>query len=423
MYRNMNTLVLAAGLLALFATACKKESFDYKPYQPAVTDIDSIYFSTGANSLLADGRATLQFVVETYRTLQITTAAGSKKDSLVFVDYKNLPEGSLKIFGPDGKEMGMTYSTNSVAPGTASFYAQVGNKKSKTQTVQLKNKQVVPQKLFVDVVFHVFELNPTDPTYDQLTYQPVTQPLLEAAIADVNNVFNNVLGSDPNGGSANIEFRLAVKNPAGNTLANPGFDKIVYDKSWRQSATFYSPTDFTKKVNATASYTWDPVKYLNIYVIPSGANNSMGNNRPKYQMVPPGGQAIPGIPTILNSASELPTNANYETYGLGVPRTLLFPGTDRRIELSPFLGYYYGLEKTGVSSVTATDYCDDTRKYLSADQYSSLVKVGTDGNKFIANNAMDDNRYPSLRNSFTVGQVQRIRSIMAQSPNRMHGHP
>lgn len=418
----MKKLFIIASLLSVVVTACKKEAFNHQLYVPEAGDIDSIYFSAGATSLIADGKATLQFVVETYRTIQVTTPSGTKKDSLVFVDYRNLPQGALKIRQVGGTDAGMTYSTTSAAPGSVSFYAEAGTVKSQTQMVTLRAPQTLPSKLYVDVVFHVFELNPTDPTYDKLTYQPVTQPLLEEALADANKVFNNQLGNDPNGGSVNIEFRLAAKNPAGATLAKPGYNMITYDKSWRQFATFYSPTDFYNKVNATASYTWDPKKYLNIYVIPGGANNSLGDNTPKYQIVPSGGTAIPGIPTIVTDASALPTNKNYETYGVGIPRTLLFPGTDRRIELSAFLGTYYGLKRTGVSSATTTDYCNDTRKYISTNQFTSLVKVGIDGIKFLANNAMDDNRYPSLRNSFTLDQANRIRSVMANCPNRAHGY-
>ncbi len=417
----MKKLFFIASILGMVVTACKKEAFNHQLYVPKVDDIDSIYFSAGATSLIADGKAALQFVVETYRTIQVTTPSGTKKDSLVFFDYKNLPEGTLKIRQVGGTDVGMSYSTSNTAPGTVSFYAQAGTVKSQTKTVTLRASQTLPAKLYVDVVFHVFELNPTDPTYDKLTYQPVSQALLEAAVADANKVFNNQLGNDPNGGSANIEFRLAAKNPAGVSLAKPGYNMITYDKSWRQSPTFYSPSDFSNKVNATASYTWDPKKYLNIYVIPSGANNSLGDNTPKYQIVPSGGTAIPGIANIVADASALPTNKNYETYGVGIPRTLLFPGTDRRIELSAFLGTYYGLLRTGVSSATTTDHCNDTRKYISTNQFQSLVKVGIDGIKFLANNAMDDNRYPSLRNSFTLDQVNRIRAVMANCPNRAHG--
>lgn len=419
----MKKILFVAGCFSLVLASCKKESFNYDLYKPSVGEIDSVYFSAGAKSLIADGKAALQFVVEAYRKTKVTEPDGSQKDTLVFVDYKNLPEGSLKIFSTDGRETGLTYSTTDPSAGTIGFYAQIGNVKSATKTVVLRDKQILPEKLYVDVVFHVFELNPNDPNYDKLTYQAVTQNLLESAIADVNNVFNNKLGNDPNGGSANIEFRLAAQNPAGITLDKPGYHMITYDKSWMNYSFGFSPSDFSKKINVTPSYTWDPSRYLNIYVIPSGANNSMGDNTPKYQIVSSGEDPIPGINTIITNASELPTDKNYETYGVGLPRTLLFPGVGRRIELSPYLGTYYGLKRTAVADASMTDYCTDTRMYIGTNQFQSLVKVGIDGDKFLANNAMDDNRYPSLRNTFTLDQVNRIRAVMLQCPNRNHGHP
>lgn len=418
----MKKILVTATIISMIVSACQKKNFEYSLFKPKIDDIDSIYFSAGTTSLIADGKAALQFVVETYRTVQITGPSGLKKDSLVFVDYKNLPSGSLKIFKGDGSEVGMTYTTSNVANGTVAFFAQIGNFKSKTITVNLRPQQILPQKLYVDIIFHVFELNPNDPTYDKLTYQLVTQDLLETAVKDVNKVFNNQLGNDPNGGAANIEFRLATVRPTGTSLDKPGYDMITYDKSWMASSYGFSPNDFINKIDSTTGYSWDPKRYLNIFVIPSGANNSMGSVIPKYQIVPPGGDTILGITSFINDARELPTKKNYETYGVGVPRTLFFPGSDRRIEMSPFLGVYYGLLKTSVVSATTTDYCSDTRKYIGANQLQSLVKVGVDGIKFIANNAMDDNRYPSLRNSFTLDQINRIRKVMIQCPNRLHGH-
>lgn len=409
------------SILAL--SSCKKEKFNYQLFKPTVADIDSIYFSTGATTLIADGKATLQFVIEAYRTIQVSKADGTKKDSLVFVDYNNLPSGSLKIFKNNGGELGLKYASSDPAPGTASFYAQIGELKSKIQTVSLRPKQTLQQKLYVDIVFHVFELNPTDPKYDKLTYQSITQDLLETAVVDLNNVFNNKLGNDPNGGIANIEFRLAAKNASGVTLLTPGYNRIVYDKSWMSASYGFSPNDFINKINSTSSYMWDPVRFLNIYIIPSGANNSMGDNTPKYQIPGSGNTTIEGIATIINDPSQLPINKNYETYGVGVPRTLFFPGVDKRIELSPYIGTYYGLKRTAVSSPSVTDYCSDTRKYIGSDQFQSLIKVGIDGIKFMANNAMDDNRYPSLRNSFTLDQITRIRSVITHSPNRWHAKP
>ena len=418
---KMNKTLFAALAFTLVVAGCKKESFDYKMYEPTVAEIDSVYFSPGANMLVADGQAELQFVVEAYRTLSLETPTG-KKDSLVKVDERALPKGSVQILKNGQPYDKMTFSTTEYSANNLTFSAKIGNVTSKQFEVALRQKQVLPEKLTVDVIFHIFELKNTDPKYDALTYQPVTQDLLEKAIEDMNNVFNNVIGNNPNGGNANVYFRLAEKNAAGNLLAKPGYNMIPYDKSWMQY-TFFSPGDFFNKINVNTSWTWDPTRYLNIYMIPSGANNSMGNNTPQHQVVPAGGTPIPGIPNIISGAADLPVGKNYETYGVGIPRTLLFPGTGRRIELSAFVGTYYGLKRTSVASASVTDYCNDTRKYLSSNPIQSLVKTGLNGMKFLADNAMDDNRYPSLRNSFTIDQVNRIRAVMANSPNRMHGKP
>lgn len=418
---KMNKWLFAGLAFTIMIAGCKKESFHYKMYEPIVAEIDSVYFSPGADMLVADGQAELQFVVEAYRTLSVETPAG-RKDSLVKVDERALPQGSVQILKNGQPYDKMSYSTTEYTTDNLTFSAKIGNANSKAYTITLRQKQVVPEKLTVDVIFHVFELKNTDEKYDPLTYQPVTQDLLEKAIEDMNNVFNNVIGNNPNGGNANVHFRLTEKNPTGSLLAKPGYNMIAYDKSWMQY-TFFSPNDFFNKVNANSSWTWDPMRYLNIYVIPSGANNSMGDYTPKHQIVPSGNTPIPGIPNIINGVADLPVGKNYEIYGVGIPRTLLFPGTGRRIELSPYLGTYYGLKRTGVASSTFEDYCNDTRLYIATNQFESLVKVGVDGMKFLADNAMDDSRYPSLRNSFTIDQVNRIRAIMANSPNRQHGKP
>ncbi|MEO6682759.1 MAG: hypothetical protein ABIN48_08015 [Ginsengibacter sp.] len=418
---KINKILFTAVAFTLVVAGCKKDTFDHQMYEPSVAEIDSVYFSPGADKLVADGQAKLKFVVEAFRKISKETPSG-RKDTLVKIDHRLLPKGSVQILMNGQPYDKMEYSTTTYSPTNLTFSAKIGKATSKPFEVALRQKQVLLQKVNVDVVFHVFELKNTDPAYDHLTYQNVTQDLLEKAIEDMNNVFNNVYGDNPNGGNANIHFRLAEKNAAGSKLTKPGYNMISYDKSWMKF-TFFSPNDFFNKVNEIASYTWDPKRFLNIYIIPSGANNSMGNNTPNHQIVPSGQSPIPGITNIITNASQLPTGTNYTVYGVGVPRTLLFPGTDRRIELSPFIGTYYGLKRTGVASPTFEDYCDDTRLYIATNQFQELVKTGIDGMKFLADNAMDDSRYPSLRNSFTIDQVSRIRAVMANCPARMHGQP
>lgn len=312
---KMNKILLSAIAFTFLIAGCRKETYDYQMFKPEVGQIDSIYFSPGAHTLVADGQATLQFVIETYRTIQVADN-GSSKDSLVEVDYKGLPEGSVQILKDGQPYNKMEFATMDYSANPITFSVKVGNATSENAVVTLRPKQVLPEKLTVDVVFHIFELKSTDPTYDPLTYQPVTQDLLVAAIKDMNEVFNNKLGNNPNGGSANIEFRLAAKNPSGTMLIDSGFDKIMYDQSWQTFDFGYSPNDFFDKVNAVPSYTWDPENYLNIYMIPSGASNSMDNNRPKYQIVPSGQDPIGGIAGIINDPSGLPTGQNYQIYGV-----------------------------------------------------------------------------------------------------------
>lgn len=416
-----NILYMLVILLGM--SSCKKEEFNYEIYQPQVGDVDSIYFSTGSPSLVADGQAKLQFVVEAFRKVQINAENGQVNDTMMYVDHTLLPAGAVQFFANGQPVEGMEFGTTETNQAEMTFYAQIGDVKSSEKEVQIRQPQALGAKRYVDVVFHVFELNSTDAAYDPLTYQEIGTKQLEEAIAYANEVFQNDLGKDPNGGVANIEFRLATKNASGTTLAVPGYNRILYNSTWR-SQTIYVPGDFTNRINSTASYRWAPDRFLNIYILPWGASTSLGNNRAGYQIVPSGEEPLEGIAQIVGSAAEVPTTDFYTTYGLGVHRTVFFPGTDRKVEIASYLGTYYGLYRTSSpSGTTVDDYVDDTRKYLTgsnqtANTLNNLLKTAIDGEKFLANNAMDDIRYASLRNSFTVDQVERMRLVMERSPVR-----
>ena len=421
-----NIIYVLAILLGL--NSCKKEEFNYQVYQPKVSDIDSVYFSTGSPSLIADNQATLQFVIQAFRKVSVENTEGKLVDSMMFVDYQALPASDVKVYADGQLFNGMEYKTNNTSKSSIKFYAQIGSVKSKEKTVQIRQPQAATPKRIVDVVFHVFELSTTDAAYDPLTYQNVELRHLQEAIEYANAVFNNTYGKDPNGGKANIEFRLATKNPAGATLAQPGFNSIPYNSTWKSSPTAanFTLTNFTDKINATAAYKWDKDKFLNIYILPFAGNSSIGNNRAAYQTVPTGETAIAGITNIVNSEADVPQDNFYLNYGLGIHRTMFFPGSGRKIEIASYLAVYYGIYPTYNGSATATtvvDYVNDTRKYLTGsnqklNHVNNLLKTDLDGEKFLANNAMDELRFASLRNCFTLGQVERMRLVMERSPVR-----
>lgn len=410
--------------MGLFLTAllgsCQKDQFSYELYTPSLDDIDSISFSPSSNTLIADGKATLSFVNETFRKVRVKSSSGVEKDTMLAVDPKMLPEGSVKIYANGTLLTGDTFKTTDLQIGTIAFQAKVGSLSSVSRPVKLRAKQSVPQAKTVQLIFHVLELDPKDAGYNALTYLDIDPKLLQSAVDKVNDVFNNGHGNDPNGGSMAIKFELATKNATGSKLQYAGYNKVIYNNSWKAyaTATTYAPEDFKNKVNATATMKWNTQQFVNLYIIPLPASTNIGKSVPTYQMAVQGLDPIPGIPNIITDPTAVVATDFYETYGLGLPRNLFTQANGQVAEIASYLGKYYGLKSTNVDLVTDTDFCTDTRKYLGDTQVSNLIKIGIDGYKFVANNAMDDVRYPSLRNCFTVDQINRMQDVMKRSPVR-----
>lgn len=406
-----------------FVSGCKQSEFDYKMAETTPTDVTEVYFSTGSEMLITDGKATLKFIVETYKDYKKDDGTIEKK----LFDYHTLPEGSVKIYEETtNKEVGFTYSTTTVTAANPRFYAKVGNVKSVVKEVRLRPNPAPLQKLYVDVVFHVWELNPTNAAYDLSSFQPTEYADIVKGLSVMNDVINNKIGNAPNAAAANIEFRLATKNPAGQNLSLPGYNKIVYSDEIKKipTARKIEQGDFPSYINLNkATYIWNPKLYLNVHILPWGSNYSFGNDMPAKQLPPGLGQTlIPGITGIAINDDDYVTS--FTTSTVYMPNTLFRPGFERRIEIFSFIGAFYGLFST--SSYVATrfhsDYCEDTPLYNPTlpNKYDFALKTGFNGEKFIIENAMDDTRYPSSRNSITLDQVNRMRAVMTRCPGRMN---
>ena len=425
----MNKIIIGLIVLSSFIfISCKKTTFDYQPYQPSIDQIDSLYFSPGDVMMIADGKATLKFIAEAYRKIKLN----SGKDSMVFVDYRLFPAGSLKVFETvSNKEItGMSYSSSTRFTDTLRFYAQLGNLKSAVKKVFLRPVPTLPSKVYVDVIFHVWELNPTNIAYDPSSFQSTTYDQIKEGLKIMNMVVNNQIGTNPNGASANVEFRLAAKNPAGADLVQPGLNRVIYSDEVKANplAPSIALADFIQHINKnTALYIWNPDAYLNVEVIPSGSNNSLGNLFPPKQLPPgPGQTAILGIPaTATGPGDYIKDFANATVF---LPNTLFYPGLERKIEIFSFIGNFYGLYATSsyTTARTHSDYCFDTQEYNNNDVrngFLSPIKITLANEKFITDYAMDDTRYPSGRSAITLDQVTRMRAVMARCPGRMNSKP
>mgnify|MGYP000928074317 CR=1 FL=1 len=151
-------------------------------------------------------------------------------------------------------------------------------------------------------------------------------------------------------GKFNVNFCLAVVNPTGGILAEPGIDRINrVAKGW--NAMPYSQTyiDATVKPNSI----WNPNYYLNIWVCPL-SNGLLG-----YATFPnPGSSGVQGLSSpygttttdgvvILNTAFGSIGTASSGSYNKG--RTATHE-----------IGHWVGLRHIWGDGNCATDYCNDT---------------------------------------------------------------
>jgi hypothetical protein len=410
-------------IIATFLLACHKEGFDYEMSE---VKVDSISFSAGSPSLIADGQAALSFIVQAYSKKQVTIS-GVTKDSMVLIPSDRIPDSDKKVFDETGKEVGLKFSTTATTPASKSFYAKIGEKQSSTKQVAIKTPGNPYPKIVIPVVIHVFELKKTDPKRYPW-YVEVDYKRLQDMIDGMNIMFNRKGTSAPNGTSANIEFVLAPNGPDGKTLEKAGYNMFEYlsTQTWgfgtSTAATFI-------KANA-AKLLWDPKKYLNIWVLPSAVFfGGITNAKPGYTL---SSTPLPGVTMQQVASINAVPLTEPEKVGLFIGRDELYSALRGPApNIGWRLGNFYGLFRTYhyTTETNYTDYCVDTQKW-SIIQFRNVYKLTTsDGILFSAENVMDatftdsniegGQNLVSRVNTFTAEQVKRVRYVIENCPERM----
>ena len=409
-------------VLSTLLLACHKEGFDYEMSE---VKVDSISFSAGSPSLIADGQASLSFIVQAYSKKQVTIS-GVTKDSMVLIPADRIPDSDKKVFDETGKEVGLKFSTTVTTTATKSFYAKIRDIKSVTKQVSIRTPGTSYSKIVIPVVIHVFELKKNDPKRYPW-YVEVDYKRLEDMVAGMNGMFNRVGTSAPNGTSANIEFVLAAVGPDGKPLEKAGYNMFEYlgTQNWgfgtSTAATFI-------KANA-AKLLWNPKKYLNIWVLPSAVfYGGIANAKPGYTL---SSTPLPGVTMQQVASINAVPLTEPEKVGLFMGRDELYSALRGP---APNIGYrignFYGLFRTYYypSEPSYNDYCADTPKWLFS-QLRNVYKVDKDGIVFGAENVMDatfidgniegGQNLVSRVNTFTAEQVKRIRYVIENCPERM----
>jgi PKD repeat protein len=236
----------------------------------------------------------------------------------------------------------------------------------------------------------------------------VSAVAIQAQIDQLNNDFRKASGtsgdnSDPVGADSELEFCLALYDPFGNVLAEPGIHRINRnDRGWSNPPFTTSYIQNTVK----AATVWDSENYFNVWV----ANISGGilgyaqfpNNSGLQGLSADNGTAATDGVVILYSSlgsTEIPFTGG-APYNMG--RTLTHEA-----------GHYFGLRHIWGDANCGNDYCNDTPTQ-AVSTGGNCPSTFSCGSNDMTENYMDYSNDVCM-NIFTLDQKARMQAVMNSS--------
>lgn len=423
--------ILVLLMFILLLVACQKED-DYVYENPvSLADVKMISLRADHKTVVPDGKAKMQFYIIAYGIKEQPDYSVTYKGDTAFyqpsvacdtfiIPADMLPEGALKLFDETGKEYpDKAFTTSDAQEKEITFYAKSGELESNRLSIHVRKLPAENyEELVFPVIFHV--LNPAEkvgsPTFK------VTEESVKTNLERLNNVFNGLVTTDPNGGKANIRFEAAKYNPSGVKLSVEG----MHQWNIGSDEVFEDIDDYAAYVKKkSGSLIYDYRHYLNIWLInyPEGSTASV--NAPTVIMP---GEEIPGLFATEWPVVDFPGSAKDVGFFVNMSSFLNPMTSVNFFEISNPMAKFFGLldteasEMNGLSNMVDgdTDYCPDTYYYWNDNQSvkkdtSRNENPGNDTEYFTSYNIMD--RY-SMKNSITVDQVARIRMHIEKCPSR-----
>ena len=233
-------------------------------------------------------------------------------------------------------------------------------------------------------------------------------------------------------GDMQVQFVNALRDPNGNTLAEPGIDRIN-----RSTKGFTAPPyASTGYINSTIkpNTSWDPTRYINIWVLDLGGGllgyaQFPDNTANLGGLSPLGGSAATDGVVILyyayGSRAKNPTG----TYAPPSPPAGYVNPYDRGRTLTHELGHWFGFRHiwgddsnppTGPNICSGSDYVTDTPnqaiEHYGCPSFPQITcSNGPSGDMFM--NYMDYTNDACMF-MFTQGQKDRLQAVMLNTPRR-----
>jgi hypothetical protein len=265
----------------------------------------------------------------------------------------------------------------------------------------------------VPVIFHIIHGGQAVGTTPN-----ISADIIRAQVNMLNNAFGNKDGSRYAAASrTGITFALAASDPTGAPLPVAGINRVNYvTRGWTNPGT----TGWTQTyINSTikAQTIWNPENYLNMWIVPIIQNNILG-----YATFPTGStlQGLTSGETATNAGLVIatPTAGSTFTPSTCDPSDGFFSYNMGKTMVHE-VGHFFGLRHIWGDAACGNDYCDDTPVHEDANvgtpTHPKSNTCGTADEMF--ENYMDYTDDIAM-NTFTLNQVDRIQTVMLNSPRR-----
>lgn len=269
----------------------------------------------------------------------------------------------------------------------------------------LKGGRVVDEVITIPVVVHVVHNGENVGSGTNISAAQVASQI-ETLNEDFRKKANTPgFNTHSRGADIEIEFALAVMNPQGQTMAEPGINRVAGGKAtWSRD-----------QIENLKTYTiWDPTLYYNIWVLDiesSGSSQLLG-----YAQFP----VQSGLQGLSEGGAGTTDGVVVHVRAFGNSRKGNFPNlfgnNNQGRTLTHETGHWLGLRHIWGDSNCGNDYCDDTPAQASASSGCPAGRQSCGGTNMVENYM--DYSNDACMNIFTLDQKSRIRAVMTNSPRR-----
>jgi hypothetical protein len=241
----------------------------------------------------------------------------------------------------------------------------------------------------------------------------ISEGQVQSQIQVLNEDFRRISGTNgfnTNGVDTQIEFFLALEDPEGNVLTEPGIDRY-------NGGRFVWPTGLATSVDSQLkpATIWDPNRYFNIWTVNFGG--FVGRNLLGYAQFP-SNSGLMGLNENEGSAQTDGIVVGYKYFGSGEKGD--FPDLNETYNLGRTatheVGHWFGLRHIwGDGDCSVDDFCADT-PVSEGPNYSCEINISC-GTQDMIENYMDytDDQCMSI---FTQDQKDRMIEVLKNSPRR-----